>query len=48
MGREKALEFCADRPELATSLVCPASKGPGFEIATAGLADDEFRLAADQ
>ena len=48
MGREKALEFCADRPELGAILVCPASKGPGIEIAAAGLADDEFRLAADQ
>ncbi|MDD4268977.1 MAG: FAD:protein FMN transferase [Pirellulales bacterium] len=47
MGCEQALEFCGERPGLAAILVCPAATGPGIEIATAGLADDEFRLTAD-
>ncbi len=44
MGPDKAIEHCKTRPEIAAVLVCPADRGPGFEIRSAGLRQDELRI----
>lgn len=44
MGPQESLEYCQDRPEIATVLVCPVRHSGGIEIKTAGLTDDELRL----
>ena len=44
MGPEPALEYCQTRPELAALLICPATRGTGFEIRSAGLEDDELKI----
>ena len=41
MGPQPALDYCRDRPDIAAVLVCPLRHSGGFEIRTAGLAEDE-------
>ena len=45
MGPEAAMDYCQTRPEIAAVLVCPAQRSGGFEVRTAGLAEDDLRLA---
>lgn len=44
MGPQKALDYCRARPELGAVLVAPHHAGPGFEVHTIGLEDDELRI----
>jgi thiamine biosynthesis lipoprotein len=44
LGPAAALDYCRERPEIAAVLVCPVRHSGGFEIRTAGLADDELKL----
>ena len=44
MGPQPALDYCRTHPEIATLLVCPVRHSGGFEIRSAGLAEDELRL----
>jgi thiamine biosynthesis lipoprotein len=46
MGPQAALDFCRTRPEIGTVLICPVRHSGGFEIRTAGLAEDQLRLLA--
>lgn len=36
MGKDRAMEFCRSRPELAAVLVCPTERGTGCEIHSTG------------
>ena len=44
MGPQEALDYCRQRPEIATVLVCPTRRGGGIDIQTAGLAEDELTM----
>ena len=44
LGPAAALDYCRQRPEIAAVLVCPVRHSGGFEIRTAGLADEELKL----
>jgi len=44
MGPKEALDYCRDRPEIATVLVCPVRHGGGIEIQAAGLPDEQLTL----
>ncbi len=40
LGPEAALSYCRQRPEVAALIVCPAARGDGLEIHSAGLAEE--------
>jgi FAD:protein FMN transferase len=44
LGPDWAFEYCSSRPELAAIFVRPAAQGPGVQISSAGLRDDELRI----
>ncbi len=44
MGREKALAYCAKRPQLAAILLVPAGGTPGFALHSTGLEEGVLRL----
>jgi thiamine biosynthesis lipoprotein len=44
LGPEWAFEYCGSRPELAAIFVSPAAQGPGVQISSAGLRDDELKI----
>lgn len=44
MGPQPALDYCQSRPEIAAVLVCRVRHSGGFEICTAGLGGDEWKL----
>lgn len=48
MGPHEALQFCQDRPELGAVLVCPTQRGPGFEIRSTGLEENELRILSTE
>ena len=43
MGAESALDFCAQRQDLAVILVCPGERSGALTVHTHGLADDAWR-----
>ena len=43
-GPDWALEYCSTRPELAAIFVFPSARGPGVQISSAGLRDDELKI----
>jgi thiamine biosynthesis lipoprotein len=47
MGPEEAEQYCQTRPELAAILVCPPPRGPGIEVVSIGLEEDEIHLSPE-
>ena len=48
MGPEKTAAYCANRPELAAVLVCPASREGDVRLFAFGLDDDRWQQLADR
>jgi thiamine biosynthesis lipoprotein len=48
MGPEKTAAFCANRPDLAAVLICPASREQEVHLHVVGLDNDEWRRLADR
>lgn len=48
MGAQLALDYCQSRAEIAAVVVCPARQGPGFEIHSAGLRENELRMTVSE
>jgi thiamine biosynthesis lipoprotein len=47
MGPDRVGRYCKSRPELAAVLVCPAARGPGVDILSFGLEEDDLRLGVE-
>ena len=48
MGADKSLEYCQSRPDIAAVLVCPARRGTGFEIRSAGLQENDLIILSQR
>ena len=44
LGPDWAFEYCSTRPELAAVFICPASRGPGVRVSSAGLQEGDLRI----